>query len=614
MGRPQRYRATPAWRDALWIAGLAAVARAIYLLGASRSPLFRQLQLDPLINDGLGWGIASGTGAPSGPSFRPPGYPYFLAAVYTLFGHDLWAPRLAQAALGVGTALLIGATARGLWGRRAGLIAGVLAALYGPFVYFDGELVSASLEAFLVAAALLLTFVASRRAGVAPLLGAGLALGAAVVTRPTYLPVALVAGAWLATRGAAGARAARLLIYAAAVFLLPLASTVRNGVVGGDWVFVASQGGINFYIGNNPQSDGTTPYVPGQGSGVASTYDAPARLASKAEGRTLRPSEVSAYWFRRGLAVWAREPVRAIALTARKIALVWNRRELPNNQDQQFFAPYNSWLFRFPWMPAFFWIAPIGLVALWGERRRAWLLSSLVVIVTVAVAAFFVCDRFRLPLAIPLIAGAGLGLDRFFEAVTRAPGGAVGRIASAAVAAVRSRPRTAAALVLAAAAVSLPYPRLQKTESGMSWFRLATAYERQGEFVEAAWAYARAETEGFRTAEFYNNWGLFDMRTHRGLQAEEHLRRALEIDPALGPARGNLGELYLRREKWEMAAQEFSLAAPLIPEKTAELYTNAGGLYVGIGKPQLAEEMYRRALASRPGFAPAAAGLAKLSR
>ena len=609
-GRPPRRAAPSAWGHALWIAGLAAAVRVVYLLGAGHNPLFRHPQLDAAINDQLGWGIASGAGPGAGPYFRPPGYPYFIAAVYTLFGHAFGAVRLAQALLGIGTALLVAAATREIGGRRAGLIAGVLAALYGPFVYFDGELVSASLEVFLVAASVYLTLLAARRPGAWPVLGAGVALGAAVVTRPTYLPVALAAGAWLAARG--GARAARLALYAGAVLLLPLVATVRNGVTGGDWAFVASQGGINFYIGNNPQADGMTPYVPGQGTGITSTYEAPARLASQAAGRTLRPSEVSSYWFGRGFEIWRHDPARALALTAKKFALVWNRRELPNNQDSKFFGPYNSWLFRVPGLPAFSWIAPIGLVALWRERRRAWLLLGFLAIVTLAVAAFFVCDRFRLPLAVALVAGAGLGLDRFLEVAADASRGGRAGFLAGALSAARARPRTVAALAIVGAAVVLPFPRLQRTESGMSWFRLATAYQQDGDLVTTERAYARAEQEGFATAEFYNNWGLFEMRSRAGFKAEQHLRRALEINPSMGPARGNLGELYARREKWEAAAQEFSIAAPLIPEKTAELYTNAGGLYAGIGKRDLAREMYRRALASRPGFAPALAGLVRL--
>ena len=131
-------------------------------------------------------------------------------------------------------------------------------------------------------------------------------------------------------------------------------------MAGHDPVFIASQGGINFFIGNHPAADGTTAYVPGIGSGLTSTHEAPARAASQEAGRPLRPSEVSAHWFRKGLAFWRERPGDALALYARKVGLVWNRRELPNTLDQEFFGPLHSWLFRLPILPGFALVAPIA--------------------------------------------------------------------------------------------------------------------------------------------------------------------------------------------------------------------------------------------------------------
>jgi hypothetical protein len=84
---------------------------------------------------------------PSHPTaFRPPGYPLFLAAVYSVarpLGVDRWvAGRLAQAVLGTAIVVLIGAIAARLWGRRTGLIAMALAAVYPPLILFGGALMT----------------------------------------------------------------------------------------------------------------------------------------------------------------------------------------------------------------------------------------------------------------------------------------------------------------------------------------------------------------------------------------------------------------------------------------------------------------------------------------
>jgi len=572
------------------------------------------------MNDAQAWALAGGEDPEPGPYFRAPLCVYFLASVYSILGHDLIAARVAQALLGAMTAALLGAIAMTLWGRRTGILAALLAALYGPLIYFCGELVSVTLEVALVAGSLLLTLRAAGSDGARPggergrggahgaAAGAGLLLAAAAVTRPTVLPFALAAAVWLYSRSVGRAAVG---IYLAAALSLPLAATVRNGVLAGDRVFIASQGGINFYIGNNPSSDGSTPYVPGAGSGIAATHEEPARIASAAAGRALRPSEVSAHWYRRGAEFWVRTPGRAIALFVKKVALVWNRRELPNNQDQQFFAPFHSWLFRVPWLPSFALLAPIALVAAWTERRRAGLLAAFLALTTAVTAAFFVCDRFRLPLVAALIPFAAAGAVRCYEQVAAlARGGSWPRAVARTVAAHRP---TAVLLAAAAAFVLLPFPRLQATETGLSWFRLARAYQASGQDRRAAQAYGDAEKAGLATPEFYNNFGLLALRQRAPVPAEARFRRALMIDPRHGPAHANLAELYMRGEQWHFAAAEYAAAAALIPDRAAELYTNAGMLYANIERGADARAMYEKALRARPGFAPAAAGLARLA-
>jgi tetratricopeptide (TPR) repeat protein len=581
----------------LLIAILALAIRLIFLAGASHHPVQTRLELDPAIHDANAWAIATGQDPEPGPYFRAPLYTRFVALVYSVAGHSPGAVRIAQALLGALTAMLLGWIAFMLWGARAGWIAAALAAVYPPLVFFTGELVSATLEVALTALAMALLL----RAGERPrspwiAAAAGLALALSAITRPTVLPFAAVAAVWLLWRGA-GTKAVAL--YAAAALSLPLAVTARNAIVGKDAVFIASQGGINFYIGNHEGADGTTPDVPGEGSGITATHDAPARIASAAAGKPLRASEVSAYWFRRGLAFWTARPAAALRLFGRKILLAWNRRELPNLVDQQFFAPAYSWLYRFPVWPGFAVLAPIALAAAWPERRRSGLLLLYLSVTTAITAAFFVCDRFRLPLVVGVIPLAAVGIDRMVGAAEEARQ----RGASAPV-----RLEAIAALSLAAALVWLPFPRLQETQTGMSWYRVARAWAANGNVQAARDSYARAERAGFSTPQFWNEYGVFRMGLHDTFGAESLFRRALERDSSFGPAHANLAELYFRREQYEPAAQEYAIAAKLVPERAAELYVNAGTVYEGLGQRDRALDYYREALRVRPGFDAAIEG------
>ena len=213
------------------------------------------------------------------------------------------------------------------------------------------------------------------------------------------------------------------------------------------------------------------------------------------------------------------------------------------------------------------------------------------------------CDRFRLPLAVALIPLAAVGIDRAL-AFVRAEGSLVR--------AVRARPRAVALLAVAAALVWVPFPRLQATETGMSEYRLARAYEGEGRLQLAAEAYIRADRARLDTVEFLNAYGVFRMQQNDTMGAESLFLRALAHDSANGPTHGNLAEVYMRMERWEQAAVQYENAAGLLPEQAPELYVNAGMLYAGVGRKERAGRMFRAALEARPGFEPAVEGLAQL--
>ena len=89
------------------------------------------------IAQGEGFSKTLAHGRPT--AFRPPGYPYFLGAVYHVFKADreparerLRVARIAQAFVGTAIVALVGVLAAQLWGRSPALVALGLAAIYLP--------------------------------------------------------------------------------------------------------------------------------------------------------------------------------------------------------------------------------------------------------------------------------------------------------------------------------------------------------------------------------------------------------------------------------------------------------------------------------------------------
>ena len=92
---------------------------------------------------------------------------------------------------------------------------------------------------------------------------------------------------------------------------------------------------------------------------------------------------------------------------------------------------------------------------------------------------------------------------------------------------------------------------------------------------------------------------------HRGRmpEAEAHLTRALEIDPALHGARNNLAAFYIQTERYELAIEQLEM---LIDDATFDepwtAYTNLGWAAFRLGRLEQARRELTLALDYRPDY------------
>lgn len=338
-------------------------------------------------------------------------YPYFLAAVMSLPGGSLLYALIVQSVIGGLSCLLIGLLAREVYPDRWGeLAAGMLAALYGPMVFLENDLVMSSLTAAAVAGGLLSLLKALRRGSVGWAFLSGLLLGAGSLDRANLL-LFVPAAAWFLWRETARQRilVPVILVLGAVLPLMPFA--INNLIRHGDLTITSSSLGVNFYIGNNPQAPGVF-YLP-EGSGLMShdLFGSSKRLAEQQTGRTLKPSQVSTFWLKKGLAFIGENPAKAFRQTLRKMTLLLNHYEIPNH--------LNFYYIRKEFGPAL-WLGFVGfgiagalglaglIYLLWDHRspalRLCWLFLAVYLL---SQAPFFAADRYRVPLLSPLLALAG---------------------------------------------------------------------------------------------------------------------------------------------------------------------------------------------------------------
>ena len=194
----------------LAVLALALSVRLVVIAQTANFPTIRHLVGDAAGYHQWAGRIAEGDWIGSGPFYQAPLYPYVLAAYFRLVGDEVWKTRVLQAIWGSLAVVLLASSGRRLFSAQAGLIAGIMMALYGPAVYFDGIVQKASLSNLLVCSLLFAAAVhwQRRRASSACCIGVVLAL--LCLTRENALVWTPIVFAWVVwtMRVAAEAQAA----------------------------------------------------------------------------------------------------------------------------------------------------------------------------------------------------------------------------------------------------------------------------------------------------------------------------------------------------------------------------------------------------------------------
>ena len=246
---------------------IAAGVRLLHVIFTVRlNPLTYSLILDSAVYDKWAKALVWGGAFPPTRLMQAPLYPWFLSLIYRVFGPNLTAVRSVQALLGVLACAFITIYTRRLFrSSTAGIIAGLLAALYLPSIFYEGVILPATLILFLNSLFLMLIAPDSRPPGPARLMAAGFVLGLSVMAKPVallLLPFAILHIRLVKdhsshdipteAKNTGPVTGARFLRYSAALIVgvifavAPL--TIRNARMTGTFMTLTTGGGINFYI------------------------------------------------------------------------------------------------------------------------------------------------------------------------------------------------------------------------------------------------------------------------------------------------------------------------------------------------------------------------------
>lgn len=188
-------------------------------------------------------------------SFRMPGLPLVLYAIWSVFGYSIVIPKLIMAVVSALSCVLIALLGEKLFNQRVAIMAGLGAALCESFVRWTGTLGAETLAIFFLTGGVLLFCTPPPRLSATwKLVPSGIMLGLLALTRPAYLPyAALVTLIFLVARHPKW-EARAVMAFAATVIVMLSPWVVRNAIVHQRLVITSTEGGLTFLEANNPVS------------------------------------------------------------------------------------------------------------------------------------------------------------------------------------------------------------------------------------------------------------------------------------------------------------------------------------------------------------------------
>lgn len=535
----------------LAVLALALLVRILYLGYYCSMPDWDQLTVDNYYHHHWAQSIAEGNIFGDTTYFRAPFYVYCLALLYALLGTSLWVGRIFGLIVGLGSVAVTYFMGKRIFSAKIGLTAALLQSMFPVVIYFEGELLLDPLFTLLLQLAVYRLVIWFENRTISQALATGLLLGLALITRPTVLVfIPLIVLLLAVSLKNAGAWVKHSIVFILAVSLVMAPLFVRNLVVAGDPVPIASQGGINLYIGNNSNADGVSAVLP-EPLGHNWRLKEITYLAEQEVGKKLKPGEVSSFWTNKAFHWIRNNPGEFINLYLKKLYHSFSDREISNNRDLGSFfnkAPilkYNPLSFGI-----LFTLAIVGIMAGFGRHSHVRLLLLIVLVYVLAASLFFFNSRFRLPLLPYYFLLAAFGLFSLIDQL-------------------RSKWRASVPLLFGAGCVAVfsfypfvPLPRgsspLPLTSKGLYYYA----------------------NDDFHRAIYYH-------------------RLALSIDSTFPETNLNLGACYFKLGLADSARYFFKREKRFNPDR-AKAYTNIASLHLVNGQYAEAIAEAKKALARKP--------------
>lgn len=398
------------WGTLILIFLLALSARILYLGQIKQNLLF----LCPIVDSGIyNLGaklIAEGTFTGYYDNIgRIPLYRYFLATIYKIGGYDIYLSCLIQSVIGAFSCCLIYLLGANIFNRRVGMISGVVASLYWPFIAFNAKTLPVNLAIFFSLCAIMSIYKFLTKKNMLWVVISGIFFALSTLARPNILLLLPVISMWFLFYFFKKSGVKKSILYST-IFIVSFVSVTAFSMMmdysmRSEVMPIHSRFGIGLYLGSDLDYTARLGY----------RWE---RIAKELLNKNLVTiKEKNIYWLKKTKELIVKNPADYIKNLHKKIYILWNYYEFSPNECINHFRLLSKFLVSLPldfgFIAAF---SIMGMLLAWRKFNDIALPIYLFIFVyLISLLPFTPYARFRLPLVPFLIIFASYGISELIE-------------------------------------------------------------------------------------------------------------------------------------------------------------------------------------------------------
>lgn len=388
----------------LFIFGISLILRLFYVI------IFKTMIFsDASAYNTMAIGLISGNGYGGGiSSYWPPGQPFFLAAIYTVFGYSPQIACIFQAVISSLTCIVIYYIGKTVFGRKVGVIAGLIAAIYPTFIIFCGDLRSETLFIFLSGLSVLFLLRTPDDFSAKSISIAGVSFGLAMLVRPAIMGLAPLVCIWIVLSSKDRKKnLMRSIAFCIVLMAVIPPWAIRNYNVHNQFVLVSTNGGVNLWLGNNADA-----------TGMACNYLKNETMLWTIWNTSDDEVEREKLFYEKGFAFIRDSPIDVLRLDIKKFSYLWGfpLHFFGMHLNDMFINPIPKWLFLvlapltiLPYI-ALLPLAIIGVVFYQNWNKSTYLLILIIFYYTLVHSVILAETRYHLQIIPYLIIFAAYGI------------------------------------------------------------------------------------------------------------------------------------------------------------------------------------------------------------